>query len=61
MLMTISGFLLAQSSVTSYVDMVVKKIRTLILPLIKIALKRFPYLLMIALFILWAVAETEGG
>ncbi len=128
LLMTISGFLLAQSSVTSYVDLVVKKMRTLILPfiliaasslllsyiiesvfytstesgvwgkkiadysindfvyrllvsplpfqlwylksvftltllfpLIKIALKRFPYLLLGALFILWAVADNEGG
>lgn len=128
LLMTISGFLLAQSSVTSYVDMIVKKMRTLIVPfiliastslllcfaienifysssefgvwgkkiadysindfvyrlfvsplpfqlwylksvfsltllfpLIKIALKRFPYILLVALFILWAVAENDGG
>jgi surface polysaccharide O-acyltransferase-like enzyme len=128
LLMTISGFLLAQSSVVSYVDLIVKKIRTLILPfiliassslllcftiesifytssefgvwgkkiadynlndfvyrllvsplpfqlwylksvfcltllypLIKIALKRFPNLLLVLLFILWAVAENEGG
>ena len=128
LLMTISGFLLAQSSVTTYVDLVIKKMRTLILPfiliasaslllsyvieslfytttesgvwgkkiasysfndfvyrllvsplpfqlwylksvftltllfpLIKIALKRFPYLLLGALFILWAVAENDGG
>jgi surface polysaccharide O-acyltransferase-like enzyme len=128
LLMTISGFLLAQSSVTSYVDLIVKKMRTLIVPfiliastsllfcfaiesifyrssdfgvwgtkiadyslndfvyrllvsplpfqlwylksvftltllfpLIKIALKRFPYLLLVALFLLWAIAENDGG
>lgn len=128
LLMTISGFLLAQSSITSYVDMIVKKMRTLILPflliastslllcfaieqffyassefgvwgkkiadyslndfvyrlfvsplpfqlwylksvftltllfpLIKIILNRFPYLFLAALFILWAVAENDGG
>lgn len=128
LLMTISGFLLAQSSVTSYVDMIVKKMRTLILPfiliavtslllcfvieqiffasseygvwgkkiidyslndfiyrlfvsplpfqlwylksvftltllfpLIKIILNRFPYLFLGALFILWAFVETDGG
>ena len=37
LLMTISGFLLAQSSITSYVDMIVKKMRTLILPFLLIA------------------------